>query len=104
MSRGGPWPQAVRRGPRIYGNEAKYRSALRRYVRAGAAFVDRAEGERKQLDRDRRLQGFYLYTTGNWRDDVKKWRGTTLAGLRKYLQDQTRGRPTRAHGWARRAI
>ena len=78
--------------PRVYGNEARCRSALDRYIRSGGELLDQAVGVRVRLEneaasRREKVMAQFL-AEPEWTDALRHWFGVTGRGMDKYLQGQ----------------
>jgi hypothetical protein len=78
--------------PRVYGSEAKCRSAIDRYIRSGDDLLDQAIGVAarvKAASEARHPESFEMdFIEFEWVLDLRKWATNSRRSLAKYLQDQ----------------
>jgi hypothetical protein len=78
--------------PRIYGSEAKCRSAVARYVERGDALLDQVVGVRKRVEaaaaagEDPFSTAFFIES--EWAKEVRRWFENAQKTMGPFLQDQ----------------
>jgi len=71
---------------RIYGDEAKCRSAVRRYMRRAEELLAQAEGVRRVEAAETPLDAAAIEQ--GWVKEVRRWFVSVIAAVGKFLQDQ----------------
>jgi hypothetical protein len=82
---------AVKR-PRIYGNEARFRAALKRHISGAEELLDEAIGVRKRIEAVRETRHpdpiMAFIVEDEWEKHVRRWFMAAHQGLFRYLQEQ----------------
>jgi hypothetical protein len=78
--------------PHIYGDTAKCRRALARYIKSGHELLEQAKGVRKRIaevsEPEPRGDMLRLAIDRDWATHFRKWFSTTQQGMAPYLQEQ----------------
>jgi hypothetical protein len=78
--------------PRVYGDEMRCRTALKRYVERGDELLDQAVGVRKRMDAvkaNRHVDSIAAYMIEqDWAKELRRWFSACRAGLGRFFQDQ----------------
>jgi hypothetical protein len=82
--------------PRIYGNEARFRTALTRSIRSGEELLAQVEGTRNRMKLVDESDA--LVIDQGWERDFRRWFNATGRSLAKYLQDQLAELPLLSDG------
>jgi hypothetical protein len=78
------------RRPRIYGSEAKCRTALARYIDQAEELLDQAEGVGRRVEAATRAGAHLdaLLIEEGWEKPVRRWFVTAQRGMGPFLQDE----------------
>ena len=92
----------VMKRPRIYGNEARFRAAVARYIDSAEELLDQAVGVRNRIaaapeNRENPVR-VALVVESTWVKDVRRWFSAAGPAMWKYLQEQHDVLPVIANG------
>jgi hypothetical protein len=77
--------------PHVYGDEAAFRKALRRYITSGETLLAQADGAQRRIDAmsDEPQSRMARYAIGEgWEKEFRRWFDIAHVGTGKFLQDQ----------------
>ena len=78
--------------PHIYGDEAKCRTLVARYIKGADELLVQGEAVKKRkatLKKGRPLEDFYVIDAlSDWHKTFRQWFGRSRKGMSRYLQEQ----------------